>query len=588
MTLDLSKYQTIYESKAMPLKRVKAILVLAAAAIVLTLPILVPGPVLLGHDTREHINFGKYFAEQFWQGDLYPRWLLNMNYGLGSASFFVYPPFPSYVYTLLLPLERILHLNAFSLAEYLCLLASGICAFLWMTTMANMRVSLIAAIMYMLLPYHLTIDFYRRGAISECWALAWMPLVLYFTTLVVRKKRYATVWLAFSYALLIVSHLVSVLILSALPLLLALTIAERGRKAAAILAVVGGLALGAAVSGAYLVPALVNVKYFPVSRLEIPIDNGPQGNLLAFSWRLFTGHSQKSGFIQAVSLATVDTAAFIAFCGLMTVKSGSRRRLAQTLMWLAVCPIPLLLMSSASLWIWRALPALASAVQFPWRFDVVLCIAALPLTAFLLTGAMTLPSRSRIGVFAVVALFAATWFGAYVDVIRRLMPDHTEAGTRLSVHDGWFAAWTPRGIDLNSALEASKGINAKFLEGDGTATVLVWKPRHIEVLMDCGACGPLVVKQLYYPKWKARLASSGAALLVKPSLPQGLLAVQPGSGRQQILLEMPRGLDEQIGIWLSALGAFVCGGLATFRFVCDRIRLRPSIAPEEQYSTKTG
>ncbi len=134
-----------------------------------------------------------------------------------------------------------------------------------MTTIASTRVSLIAAVIYMLLPYHLAIDFYRRDALSECWALAWMPLVLFFTTQAVRKQRYALVGLALAYALLIVSHLVSVAILSALPLLLALTVGERGRKVKALFTVIGGLALGTIVSAAYLVPAFANAKYFPVS-----------------------------------------------------------------------------------------------------------------------------------------------------------------------------------------------------------------------------------------------------------------------------------------------------------------------------------
>ena len=557
----------------MPLKRVKALLVLAAAAAVLSLPVLAHGPLLSGHDTKEHINFGRYFAEQFWQGELYPRWLLNMNYGLGSASLFVYPPFPSYVYALLVPVARITHLNALSLGIFLCLLTSGVCSFLWMTTMASRRVSVAAAVLYMLLPYHLTIDAYRRGAVSECWALAWMPLVLYFTVQVVRKRRYAIPSLALSYALLIVSHLVSVLILSALPFLLALTMAERGRKAKAVCTVIAGLALGTTVSGAYLVPALANARYFPVSRLEIPIDTGPLGNLLAYGWGLWTSHSGKSGFLQAVSLTTVDTAIFIAFCGFLAWKKGPRERRAEILLWLAVCPVPLFLMSDASVGLWNALPALASAVQFPWRFGVVLCIAALPLAAFLLTVAIESPGRSRMVIFVITALFAATWFAGYVDVVRHLARDQGEPGSKLGIYDGWFASWTARGMDQQSALEAAKGPAARFLTGDGTAMIVAWKPRHIEVQTDCAACGPLVVKRLYYPRWRAWLVPRGEPLSVAPVLPQGLLAMQAPPGRQQVLLEIPRSLDEQIGDWLSALGLITCGALGASRFLRDRPRL---------------
>jgi hypothetical protein len=554
----------------MALRRVKEVLVLAVAALVLSLPIFVHGPMLAGHDTREHLSFGQYFAEQFWQGELYPRWLLNMNSGLGSASFFVYPPLPSYVYALLLPVTRIVPVNAFSLGEYLCLFASGLFAFLWMTTIASRLVSLIAAAIYMLLPYHLTIDYYRRGALSECWALAWMPLVLYFTTLVVREKRYALVGLAIAYALLIVSRLVSVFILSVLPILLALTIAERGQKARALLTVIGGLVLGTFISAAYLVPAFANAKYFPVSRLEIPIDSGPQGDLLDFGWGLLMGHSEKSPFIRTVSLATVDTVLFLVLCGSVALMRGPRSRRAQTLLWLAVCPIPLFLMSGPSQWLWNALPPLTSAVQFPFRFDVVLCVAALPLAAFLLTDVMQLPVRSRASLLITVFLFAATWFGGAVRSVRSLMRDQYDAGSSLSVHDGWFAAWTPRGTDRVSAMLASTGPRARFAAGQGSADVLLWKARHIEVLTNCAACEPLVVGQFYYPRWQARLVPEGTPLPVGPELPQGLLEVQAPPGRHQILVEMPRSLDEEIGSWLSALGILICGVLAVSGLVCAR------------------
>jgi hypothetical protein len=553
---------------------VKEFLVLAAAALVLSLPLFVHGPMLAAHDTKEHLGFGECFADQFWQGDLYPHWLLNLNHGLGSPSFFIYPPFPSLVYAFLLSVERVLHVNAFTLGEYLCLLTSGLSAFLWMTTIAGKRVSLVVAVIYMLLPYHLAVDFYRRDALSECWGLAWMPLVLFFTTQVVRKKRFAVVGLALSYALLIFSHFVSVLILSALPLLLVLVIAERGRKTKAVLTVIGGLVLGAIVSAAYLLPAFANAKYFPVAMLDIPINNGPNGDLLAFGWDLFTGRSGKNQYVQAESLAAVSTVAFIAFCGFMALKKGPRSRRGQTWLWLTVCPIPLFLMSGPSQWVWNTFPMLADAIQFPSRFSVVLCVAALPLAAFLLTDLAQRPARSKLGLLVIVSLFAASWFGAYVYAVKRLtrIPDDTVS--KYSVHDGWYAAWTPRGTDLVSAIEASVGPRVRFLSGKGSAAVLLWKARHIEVQTDCDQCGPadelLIVSQFYYPKWQARLVPDGTSLPIEPVLPQGLIQVQVPPGHQQIRLEIPRGLDEQIGNWLSALGVLVCGAL----FVSGLVRGR--------------
>jgi hypothetical protein len=410
----------------------------------------------------------------------------------------------------------------------------------------------------MLLPYHLTIDFYRRDALSECWALAWMPLVLYCTTQVVRKRRYAVAGLALAYALLIVSHLVSVVILSALPLLLALVIAERGRKTRALLTVVGGLVLGTMVASAYLVPAFANAKYFPVSRLDIPIDNGPRGNLLDFGWGLFAGHSGKSGFVHAISLATIDTVLFLLFCGFIALKKGPPSRRKQALLWLAVCPIPIFLMSGASQWLWKAIPALANAIQFPWRLDVVLCIAALPLAAFLLTDLGQWPVGSRVGALVVVGLFAATWLAGYVEAVRQLNREPAGAESAWKVYDGWFAAWTPPGTDLIRALKASAEPPARFPAGRDTAQVLLWKPRRIEVQTECEPCGSLIVNQFYYPTWKAQLLPEGTPLPVGRALPQGLLEVRVPPGRHEVLLELPRGRDEQIGSWMSATGILIC------------------------------
>jgi len=79
------------------------------------------GPMARGHDTLEHINYARHFTDQFWSGELYPRWLIGMNHGLGSASFFVFPPLPFYVYALAEPGAKLLRWNAMSLTAFLAL-----------------------------------------------------------------------------------------------------------------------------------------------------------------------------------------------------------------------------------------------------------------------------------------------------------------------------------------------------------------------------------------------------------------------------------------------------------------------------------
>ena len=163
------------------LTKVAPILALFLVSAVLGLPMLLHGPLVDGHDAYEHLNFIKHFSEQFWQGDFYPRWLIDMNTKLGSASYFVYPPLPAYVCVLLEPAARILHFNAFNVAAWLPLFGSGIAALMWLQGFVDKRVAAACAALYMLMPYHLAINFYSRCDIPECWAFVWMPLILYFT-----------------------------------------------------------------------------------------------------------------------------------------------------------------------------------------------------------------------------------------------------------------------------------------------------------------------------------------------------------------------------------------------------------------------
>jgi hypothetical protein len=544
-------------------------LILTVAALLLSLPMLIRGPMPAAHDTDEHHHFTAHFAEQFWGGEAYPRWLMNMNHGLGSPTFFVYPPLPSYVYTLLEPVGKALHFDAFNVAVFLCLLLSGIFAFLWISTLASRQVSLVVACLYLLLPYHVSIDFYRRMALSECWALTWMPLMLYFTVQVVNKKRGAILGLGVAYALLILSHLMCVLMFSFIPLLLALTLPESGGRVRSLAAVIAGLSLGTGLSAFYLFPALAHSKYFPSSALGFDLGE----NLLVFGKGLVTGQSHKSGFVQSVSLSTVDTALFIAFCGFMALRNNSAGKKRQVLLWMAICVIPLFMMSSASFRLWKALPFFLDSIQFPWRLNVILCIAALPVAAFFLSGLSRPLSFESKAALAVMVLFVASWVVSYGKTLRRYsLPPSSY--TSVSEFDGFFVAWKAAGMDDNSAMQASAGPRARFLDGDGTVNVLLWSPRHIEVQTDCTVCEPLMIRQFYYPEWRAQLVSQNSPLAVTPALPQGLLEVQVPPGRQQVLVEIPRGLSEHVGDWISGICALGVAVIALLGYANDPSRRR--------------
>src|SRR6058998_2871942 len=71
---------------------------------------LLGAPVLLfgfpnpTHDGQIHEVWCSNVAAQLWSGDFYPRWLEDLNGGLGSPAFFFYPPVPFLITSLFQPL----------------------------------------------------------------------------------------------------------------------------------------------------------------------------------------------------------------------------------------------------------------------------------------------------------------------------------------------------------------------------------------------------------------------------------------------------------------------------------------------------
>ena len=71
--------------------------VLAVTA--LCLPLILVGPQK-GSSIFMNLPWANGFAEQVLQGELYPRWLEDLNAGAGSPVFFFYGPVPFYFTTI--------------------------------------------------------------------------------------------------------------------------------------------------------------------------------------------------------------------------------------------------------------------------------------------------------------------------------------------------------------------------------------------------------------------------------------------------------------------------------------------------------
>ena len=106
-------------------------LLIVVAGSLVTVPMAVFGFV---YGDTIHLVWAKHFSDQLWAGNLYPRWLLDMNSGLGSPTFYFYGPVSYYItslFFLVLPFHGYGWLQV-GLSAALASVGSGLAAYVWL------------------------------------------------------------------------------------------------------------------------------------------------------------------------------------------------------------------------------------------------------------------------------------------------------------------------------------------------------------------------------------------------------------------------------------------------------------------------
>jgi hypothetical protein len=215
----------------------------------------------LTHDGQDHVARMANFCASLKEGNLVPRWAANLNWGYGHPILMFLYPLPSFAACFFNFLGFGL-VEATKISFALSFLLSGWLMFLWAKESWGKKAGLAAALVYLFAPYRF-VDLYVRGAIGECWAFVWPPLILYFALKLSRKFQYCyLIGGALAWAALFLSH--NALSLMFLPLIivylgyLVFTSPKKWRLAVGYLFLV---ATGFALSAFFWLPAFFEGKY---------------------------------------------------------------------------------------------------------------------------------------------------------------------------------------------------------------------------------------------------------------------------------------------------------------------------------------
>ncbi|HEX6135414.1 MAG TPA: hypothetical protein VFZ24_15700 [Longimicrobiales bacterium] len=523
------------------------ILILAAFAVLLCLPLLLTGIPRASDDGLFHVLAFRHFAEQLFAGHAYPRWLPDMNAGYGSPLFFYYAPAAYYAAALLSPVtfwtsDPWLEIG---FAAWAAIAISGIALYGWLRGATTRRAALAAAILYMVVPYHLAIDTYVRGAYAEVWAFAWLPLVP--AAVRARVGIAAVLAMAVAVALLLTTHPPTALLLAPFAAAYAAFESRRARSVKPLLGAVAGATLGSALAAAYLMPALL-------LRDAVFADVMQWGMLNFRRWFLFDA-APDPPFKRQLTLMLTTMAGTILVAELVVRRAA--RAAAVRRFWVVAGAIAFVAMTAIALPLWEQLRVLQQ-VQFPWRLGSVLSLALAAAVAHAVaahTGSAEVPALVR---FVYAPGIALLWlaFTAQMMLPRQAPPWIQPMYDRDALPaveyrpaDSEFL-WRTRTDDGRTLLPGAPRVTA--VRGAGTASVLSWESRRIELRTSAGGPMTLELRQLHFTGWTARPLSGDTPIPTRAS-PLGLLWIDVPPGRHTLTLSLTRTAAERQGSLVSII-----------------------------------
>ncbi|NLF00122.1 MAG: hypothetical protein GX601_04005, partial [Anaerolineales bacterium] len=244
-------------------------LVYAACLILLAIPAIQPllsADLTCGYDNAFHLWRAVQMGQSLRQGDLLPQWAPEMAGGYGLPLFIFAPPLTPYLVALLNWLGLSWSV-AFNCVTLLGMLAGAAGMVLLARELFGAEAGLLAGVAYLYAPFQ-AYDVFNRGSLSEAFAWAFPPLILWglHRWMHARQRRFL-VLSAVSLALMVLTHYLFGFLFA--PLLIAWVLLEsllvRDWRLAGRGALVAVFGLG--LSAYFWLPALAERTWVQTDRL---------------------------------------------------------------------------------------------------------------------------------------------------------------------------------------------------------------------------------------------------------------------------------------------------------------------------------
>ncbi|MFA8443717.1 hypothetical protein [Yoonia sp.] len=507
-----------------------------------------------GDSARYNFPWTVQYQNAFDLGALLPRHLPGLWNGLGGFDFFFYAPIPFwFVAAFISPIcPGCSQETQFVLGTAVLWLFSGVTFYFFIRRYLDRQGAIVGAFVFLLLPYHLWIDWFIRQAVGEFVAYAFLPLVALGIDAV--RNRESSGWvLSIGVAGVFLSHLPTALLAAHIFGLVVICIVLQKVRAKDeplrfLISVSGWAVLGGLLSCFYWLPAVALLE--TVSSPELYGDFAKAENWL-YGLRFDQPHPFDARTILYSFLAV---APFIIVSGLLT--RGTM------LIWIIV-PVALtvFLNIEVSEFIWKNW--IISKVQFPWRMMVFVDFSAAIAISFLLTSKCV---QHRVRIISllvicsafpiyVVAAHSATTLSTRFEktndsagAVEYLSPEMLNVVKRRSNIDlGNQIVWSKTTVVISEIALESTDMHENFQSFESS-------PRRVEIV-PASDVQRLSIPVQYWALWRAEL-EGGDPLELQPNSDFGtidVLAPQDGFQGRKITLSIPFQTSELVGLVVSGI-----------------------------------
>ena len=194
-------------------------------------PLLQPGYFWGAHDARHDVYFLFQYDKSVLEGNWFPRWGPDWAFGYGYPFWIIYAPLGVLLGELCHHFLGLDWETSVKTVFAFSIVLSGLGMYGFARSWLGRRAALLAALAYMLVPYHL-VDVYVRAALPESLALALLPLILWgFRSTVVRPRLMSVLAASLAYAALWWTHNLTALIFTPVLMVYVLALAWWETKA---------------------------------------------------------------------------------------------------------------------------------------------------------------------------------------------------------------------------------------------------------------------------------------------------------------------------------------------------------------------